>query len=275
MTYHIINPPDSIPSVYKQYITKAPNKIYTKGEGFNNYVMSAPLYSPAVTELVEILIKTVFEKEKTFRDLFYKYCDFIQLTSMDRPYGKKESSHYIAGQAVDLILYPYYLNPLFHSVLMKYSKEKKFTTFISLINHHIHFNISKTPNTGFEMAYINDKPLIPSRVRDNFNKLIDSNKARFVISHNFPVFASAVMNYYNMGVCASSILGGIFSDANAPVEGETILKLTADNYGIPVQGFYNYLKSLGKYVDMYDYLKSISPSEFGKAVNEFFDEKKK
>lgn len=262
MTYKIINPPANLPAKFKPFVIDKQKYqlVYESGKKFQTFAMNMDKYNKATQLLMSIIIKVLSEDEPEFTNIFLKYCHSIIITSMDRPHWK-HGSHTIPDKAVDFALYPYFLNPYLHVILNKYKDKYNFNIYLSLNNHHMHFATSEKPTFGFEAVYIpsENKIGIPKSPLRNFNKELSTGEYNMIIVTNVPVLASSVMDYYGM---ASIVPPNLIQNlANArPIydyvkEGETIVRETSEGYGITYKTFINYLKAIGMYSDMYDFIK--------------------
>lgn len=265
MTYKIIRPPSSLPQKFKKYvIPRSYQYIYTSKNGFSNLAFNMSNYNKAVIDFYHIFVE-LLENEKFFNTIFKKYCKEIIVTSMDRPYSYKTSSHFIPGKACDFVLIPIFLNPLLHGIINKYRKKHNFDLYLSATNHHLHFAKSNKHKYGYEVAFNpqTQKYVLPKRILQNFNKEISSGKYQLRIYPNLQMLSTLIMDYYGMGSLVSSYLQRLLNldnTYNYVVEKEKIIKVTCQNYYINYNTFIDYLKSKGRYTDLSDYFKKIYPS---------------
>lgn len=257
MQYKIINPPSSMPGKYKSFVVDKDKymKVYSK-DFFEFYNSNKNVYNKAVQYSLGILYE-IFNADETAKNIFFTYCDYIYITSMDRPY--RAGSHQTADKACDLLMYPYFLNPYFHTLYKKFQDKYKYNIYLSLINHHIHFCFSESPVFGFETAVDkNGNVKIPKRPLDNFNTGIETGEYTLQVYTYCQPLASPIMDYYNMGGLVSTFLNDLIG-TRAPYdyvkESSYIIDETCKGYGISKDTFFNYLYNIGKYPDMWLYVQ--------------------
>lgn len=86
--------------------------------------------------------------DKNFEDWFLNEIESIYVTSMYRPHSGS-SYHNSPHNAVDIVIYPWYLNLYLYIVIRKYFPKQNI--FISSYNHHLHFDNRKKEYSGIEI----------------------------------------------------------------------------------------------------------------------------